>query len=140
MEGLARPNLFASGQGQISPLGFASFCGPRQLGKASDPRLMVPRHDPILFDLASHPTLMGSNCGYTQGFWVPHFRGAQSSWTWCCSQTHLNLDKFIILINIKNIIICIIINTANIKNIIICIINFIVFIIINIFNIIIKKF
>ena len=62
-----------------SPLGFAAFCGPRQLGKASDPRLMVPRHDPILFDLASHPTLMGSDCGYTQGFWVSHLRGAQSS-------------------------------------------------------------
>ncbi|KAI5565994.1 hypothetical protein BDE02_14G156800 [Populus trichocarpa] len=61
-----------------SPLGFAAFCGPRQLGKASDPRLMVPRHDPILFDLASHPTLMGSDCGYTQGFWVPHLRGSKA--------------------------------------------------------------
>jgi hypothetical protein len=46
------------------------------------------------------------------------------------------LSKFIIIINIKNIIICIIINIASIKNIIICIINFIVFIIINIINII----
>jgi hypothetical protein len=44
------------------------------------------------------------------------------------------------IINIKNIIICGIINIVNIKNIIICIINFIVFIIINITSIIIKKF
>jgi hypothetical protein len=41
-----------------------------------------------------------------------------------CSQTHLNLGKFIIIINIKNIIIFIVINIANIKNIIICIINY----------------
>jgi hypothetical protein len=51
----------------------------------------------------------------------------------------INIFNFNI-ITIKNIIICIIINIFNIKNIIICVINFIVFIIINNINIIIKKF
>jgi hypothetical protein len=83
---------------------------------------------------------MGSECSKTQGFWIRHLRGVQSFRAWCYSWTHLNLSKFIIIINIKNIIICIIINIASIKNIIICIINFIVFIIINIINIIIMKF
>jgi len=36
---------------------------------------------------------MGSDCDQIQGFWGPHFRGVQS------------LGKFIVIINIKNIII-----------------------------------
>jgi len=57
------------------------------------------------------------------------------------------MSKFNIIINIKNIIICliniiifIIINIINIKNTIICIINIITLTIINITNIIINKF
>jgi hypothetical protein len=87
---------------------------------------------------------MGLECSKTQGFWIRHLRGVQSSRAWYYNRIHLNLSKFIVIINIKNIIICIknIFNfiIINIKNIIICIINFIVFIIINIINIIITKF
>jgi len=36
-------------------LGLAALPGPRQLGKASDPRLIVPCHDPMLLDLVSSP-------------------------------------------------------------------------------------
>jgi len=102
--------------------------------------------------LHPHPTLMRSDCNQTQDLWVRHLREVQSSWAWCCSQTHLNLDRFIVIINI---IICIINHfNINIKNIIIrirnififmminiiCIRNIFIFIIINIINIIIKKF
>jgi hypothetical protein len=83
---------------------------------------------------------MGLDCNQIQGFWIQHLREAQSCWIWCCSRIHLNLGKFIILINIKNIIICIR-NTLIFMMInIICIINIFIFIIINIINIIIKKF
>jgi hypothetical protein len=83
---------------------------------------------------------MGSDCSQTQGFWIWHLRGAQNSWIWCCSRIHLNLGKFIVIINIKNIIICIR-NTFIFMMInIIFIINIFIFIIINIINIITKKF
>jgi hypothetical protein len=88
-----------------------------------------------------HPTLMGSGYSKTQGSWTSYLRGVQSSLAWCCSQTHLNLGKFNIIININNNIIFIInifiitiINIINIENIIICIINIFNFIIINIKN------
>jgi len=44
-----------------SPLGLAAVPDPRQLGQVLDSRLM------------------GSECSQTQGFWVRHLRGVQSS-------------------------------------------------------------
>jgi len=106
-------------------------------GRSADPRFLdlaappSPRH----LGQASEPMTNGSSVAATTRTW-----GVQSSWTWCCSQTHLNMGKFNIIINIKNIIIFIIINIINIKNTIICIINIIILTIINITNILINKF
>ena len=96
LKGHARPKLFGSGKGKHpSPSGIAALPGPRQFGQESDPRLMDPSQNPMLLDLASSPK---------------------------CNEFELQSDplKLIVIINIKNIIICIIINIVNIKNIIMC--------------------
>jgi len=41
---------------------------------------MRPPQHPMLLGLTSSPKYNGSDCSQTQGFWVSHLRGAQSSW------------------------------------------------------------
>jgi len=56
---MSYPSCLRMTMADPSPLGLATLPGPRQLGKASNPRLMVPRHDPMILELASSPNSNG---------------------------------------------------------------------------------
>ena len=108
--------------------GIATLPSLRQLGQQSDYRLMGLPLDSMFLGLAFSPKYNGFRLQPNPMFFsLSCKRGLKL----------LNSGKFIVIINIKNLIICIIINIVKIKNIIMCYKFFIY--IINIINIIITK-